>query len=365
MYLYKKNIILVPSNYDGVSMSKGILSLDCYADKTVCTLRTYNLNKNGNLTLGVTINKKLNKINLNGSLNNQKFDLPMIINNTDNISVVLLDIKQAGYDIVLWGSTELNTTWRSTLEFMLSEEFAGQNNNLNAKEQEQSSQKEQENFANTQSFDDEFLKQNEYKDLNSGDVLFDDLKDSSDFCLYDAGNLSNEKILQAKQSENLAQQSFENKDEILKDQNLDEFLDSVISMEQGDDKAEYNENSSHLEDTTQQTNTFYDRISYQVEKMFVSNEKEQILDEIIPNSKFCRVEFDDKSGYYIFGIVYEADRPKYLCYGVPAKKDSEPPKELTNFYQWLPVDVEDENGDGYYMMYQDALTGKNISVEII
>ena len=159
MYLYKKNIILVPSNYDGVSMAKGILSLDCYANKTICTLRTYNLNKNGNLTLGVTVNKKLNKINLNGSLNNQKFDLPTVINNTDNISVVILDIQQAGYDIVLWGSTELNTTWRSTLEFMLSEEFAGQNNNINAKEQKTSAKKEQEIFANTQSFDDELLKQ--------------------------------------------------------------------------------------------------------------------------------------------------------------------------------------------------------------
>lgn len=358
MYLYKKNIILVPSNYDGVSMAKGILSLDCYADKTICTLRTYNLNKNGNLTLGVTVNKKLNKINLNGSLNNQKFDLPTVINNTDNISVVLLDIQQAGYDIVLWGSTELNTTWRSTLEFMLSEEFAGQNNNINAKEQKTNAKKEQGDFAYTQSFNDELLKQKDDENLN----FCDDFKDSNDF---HAGNLSNEKIVQAEQSENIAQQSFEDKNEILKDQNLDEFLDSVISLEQGDDRTEYNENSSHLEDTTQKTNTFYDRISYQVEKMFVSNQKEQILDEIIPNSKFCRVEFDDKSGYYIFGIIYEADRPKYLCYGVPAKKDSEPPKELTNFYQWLPVDVEDESGDGYYIMYQDALTGKNISVEII
>ena len=124
MYIYKKNIILVPADYDGVSMAKGILSLDSYADKTICHLRTYNLGSFKNITLGVSINKKLNKIKLNDSKTNcNTFEIKSVLGNTDNVSVVLLNITDNSYQIILWGSTELNSTWRSTLEFMLEDEF--------------------------------------------------------------------------------------------------------------------------------------------------------------------------------------------------------------------------------------------------
>jgi hypothetical protein len=99
--------------------------------------------------------------------------------------------------------------------------------------------------------------------------------------------------------------------------------------------------------------------------MFNSNDAEIVLNEIIPNSKFCKINFDDNTGHYVFGVIYDDNKPKYLCYGVPAKKDSKPPKELSSYYQWLPIDVEEESGDGYYMMYQDASTGQNISVEMV
>lgn len=349
MYIYKKNIILVPADYDGVSMAKGILSLDCYADKTICNLRTYNIGSLKNLTLGISINKKLNKINLNGSkLNSDTFELNSVLGNADNVSVVLLNIKENSYDIVLWGSTELNSTWRSTLEFMLEDEFKTQQNNfvenINFKEQQV-----EKNSLNNNLFDIKDNFQNKTEDCDIDEFINNAMQNES----------------QKSPNKNLVQDDFINSNDLLKNQNLDDFLDSVISLEQDDDNVIYDENSSHLEENKTDQNTFYDRISYQIEKMFASNEQEKLLDEIIPNSKFCRVEFDDKTGHYVFGIVYESAHPKYLCYGVPAKKDSKPPKELSGFYQWLPVDVENDSGDGYYMMYQDALTGKNISVEII
>ena len=67
----------------------------------------------------------------------------------------------------------------------------------------------------------------------------------------------------------------------------------------------------------------------------------------------------------VFGVIYENSAPKYLCYGVPAQNGDNPPKELSQYYQWLPIDSEDENSNGFFMMYQDAVTGKNISVEVI
>ena len=106
MFLYRKNIILVPSDYDGFSLAKGILSFDCYDNKTKCFLKCYNLNFDKNLVLGVSINKKLFKMDLSSNeAKDFEFEINLPTKNTDEISCVVLDIKKVDYDIVLWGST--------------------------------------------------------------------------------------------------------------------------------------------------------------------------------------------------------------------------------------------------------------------
>ena len=358
MYLYKKNIILVPTDYDGISLAKGILTFDCYSNKTTCHLRTYNLDAKQNLILGVAINKKLNKIKLDEKkLQNQSFELDQVLSNTDKISVVLLKVDGTRYEIYLWGSTELNSSWRSTLEFMLEKEYNVQSKNKTFEEQTTETLKESKS-QQTSLFDTDFFESVEKSKVNDGaDVL------SSEKVFEKIDDISKDESI-----ENFAQDDCQcqNQTQILQNCNLEDFLDHVINMEESQDEAFYDPNiDQNSEQNIEQSETFYDRISYQIDKMFISNPEEKILDEIIPNSKFCRVEFDDKTGHYVFGIVYEQEKPKYLCYGVPAKKGSLPPKELSSYYQWLPIDVEDQDGDGYYMMYQEAETGKNISIEIV
>ena len=41
--LFKKNIILIPADYDGVSNQKGVLSLEIAQDKVFGTIRCFNL----------------------------------------------------------------------------------------------------------------------------------------------------------------------------------------------------------------------------------------------------------------------------------------------------------------------------------
>ena len=43
--IIKKNIILIPAEYDGNSNQKGILSLEYYDNKVVGSLRCFNLKK--------------------------------------------------------------------------------------------------------------------------------------------------------------------------------------------------------------------------------------------------------------------------------------------------------------------------------
>ena len=53
---------------------------------------------------------------------------------------------------------------------------------------------------------------------------------------------------------------------------------------------------------------------------------------------------------------------KYIAYGVPAQYNSMPPQDLGNHYQWLPLNPRDAMSDGYFMIYQNALTGSIVEI---
>lgn len=109
--------------------------------------------------------------------------------------------------------------------------------------------------------------------------------------------------------------------------------------------------------------TFYDDIKEQIDTLFNKYPEEDILKEIIPDSKWAKIDFEDKGEYYVVGLLYENNKVKYVCYGVPSSHQDEPPKELKGFCQWLPIDVNKENSFGYWITYQDAETGESVELE--
>lgn len=341
MFLFRKNIILVPSDYDGVCLTKGLINFDCYDGDTECTLRCYNLQEDKPLTFGVAVNGKLYKFQVpNEKTKNFDFKLPITIKNSDEISCVLLNVGRNGYNIVLWGSTQMNNAWKSTLKMMLEAEddFA---NNIKSNVQNQSNE-------------------NQYNEVQQ------------------SYNLQSNEIASAK-TEVKSESAYENKSSIqssvsVEDDALDRFIDRVIEITEKEEsqndlrlqQTDITQGVSSIDSGKQAQNiTFYERIKPQLDKMFEVNQNETVLEEIIPSSKFCKVQFDDGSGYYVFGIIYDDGRPKYLCYGLPAQKNEKPPREMSELYQWFPIDANEASGDGFYMMYQDAATGKNISVDVI
>lgn len=332
MFLFRKNIILVPSDYDGIKSTKGLISFDCYDGMADCVLRVYNYVPNKPLTLGVAVNGKLNKFELpQNKIKNFEFNLPFTIKSVDDISCVLLDIEDDDYNIVLWGSTQINNAWKSTLKMMVENEV------------------------------------DLPKNRNSNDMMTDDNPKEFEFKddFFEKINKPVEKDVDNSKSE--IQRSITTEDD-----DLEKYIDKVIELAENDEQIIYdkdsNNNNENIIETPQKMNeieSFYERLKPQIDKMFEINQPEEVLNEIIPASKFCRVEFDDGNGYYVFGIIYDEGYPKYLCYGVPAQKGDRPPREMSTLYQWLPIDVNNSTGDGFYMMYQDAETGKNISVDII
>ena len=120
-----------------------------------------------------------------------------------------------------------------------------------------------------------------------------------------------------------------------------------------EDNANINENK-----------TFYDEIKDHVDKLFRDNPTEDYLQKLLPNSKFVRVALDENN-YYVFGIIYENDEIKYICYGVPGIYQKNPPRQLSGAPVWFPIDQEKPEGFGYWLSYQDAESGDSVKALIV
>ncbi len=102
---------------------------------------------------------------------------------------------------------------------------------------------------------------------------------------------------------------------------------------------------------------FFDRLKPQIDKLFENNPTENNLQNIFPYSKWAKVEYEDEGDFFVFGLLYDENGDvKYVCYGVPAVFDENPPEELDGYPIWLPLD--EKQGFGYWMTYQDAKTGE-------
>ena len=114
-------------------------------------------------------------------------------------------------------------------------------------------------------------------------------------------------------------------------------------------------------DIEPQTYMFLDRLRPQIDKMFEENPTETNLQELIPSSKWVKVEYEDDGDFYVLGLIYDEEQNiKYVCYGVPAVFEEEAPKELSGYPIWISLDRDDPKGFGYWLTYQDAITGQPI-----
>ena len=103
---------------------------------------------------------------------------------------------------------------------------------------------------------------------------------------------------------------------------------------------------------------FFELISEQIDELFDKYPEEEKLSQIIPSSKWVKVDWENNGKYYVIGLIYEYDVLKYVCYGVPVASESDMPAEFENVGQWVPID-----NWGYYIMYQDAVTGDTIKID--
>lgn len=110
---------------------------------------------------------------------------------------------------------------------------------------------------------------------------------------------------------------------------------------------------------SQQTD-YYLTVKDGLERIFASFTSETPLRNLFPDSRWARITYS-KDKYYVVGVIKEMGSEKYICYGIPDKYSKTPPKELDGYCVFVPLSKDERQGDGYWMMFQDAKTGNCIT----
>lgn len=143
------------------------------------------------------------------------------------------------------------------------------------------------------------------------------------------------------------------------------YKEQFFSKVQSEEKLKNDDATEETEEIqVEEKDNFYFKLKPQIDKLFENNPIEKNLEEMIPSSKWVKVEYEDDGDFYVFGLLYEGDVIKYVCYGVPAIFEEEPPKELSGYPIFLPLDKNNQKGFGYWLTYQDAETGEPIKAVI-
>lgn len=140
-------------------------------------------------------------------------------------------------------------------------------------------------------------------------------------------------------------ESFSNRSQEKKKKNQNEFAGAS------------NETNANSRQNYSWQNPYFLHVKKELDQMFFKFPKEEVLERTVENSKWVKINYD-KDKFYVVGLVYEDDQEKYICYGVPSRYSKTPPKELAGFCSFVPLSIFDMKGDGYWMMFQDAISGE-------
>lgn len=107
---------------------------------------------------------------------------------------------------------------------------------------------------------------------------------------------------------------------------------------------------------------YYLTVKGELEDIFEKFPEEKSLIKLFPDSRWARITYSSDK-YYVVGLIKEENKEKYICYGIPSPYSRNAPTELAPYCSFIPVSVFDMNGDGYWMMFQSAVTGECIHLK--
>jgi len=150
------------------------------------------------------------------------------------------------------------------------------------------------------------------------------------------------------------------------DSSMKEVEEQVIFPKAHEDAKLFDSTNEEIEQDIETalnaSNEFYNMISEQIDELFLKYPRENMLEQLIPESKWVKVDYENDGHFYVIGLIYEDAVLQYVCYGVPGEFSLEPPRELEKYSQWLPLNPKEPEGEGYWIMYQDADSGDAVEL---
>ena len=328
----RKSIVL--SDTDRNSNKKAVLCLQETGTKVSGTVRLYNFQREpvGILSLGFFIKNHVYKAGL--TLKSQMLyefflDLDKIPN---SFSCAVVNFQNAEVTPILYGSSEGSDD----------NIYAGIISEISCDSSMQNTKKVLDKYGVDFESEDKKRIENE---------IDKEVSCRCENCIYKKHFFENNET-------NIPDNSVEDCVNIEKEYEKNDYSEQVYSLSENEKKLKENLESPKEQETCE---LFYDRLKPQIDKLFQSNLPENSLQELIPYSKWVKVDYEDDGDFFVFGILYDdKNSPKCICYGVPSVFEEGPPQELAGYPVWLPLD--DEKGFGYWITYQDAETGEPIKV---
>lgn len=348
MTTFKKTIVLnnpTASNYNG----SAILTLTLDNNCVYGTIKTFNINNHSNLVLGLAQNnKQVFKQNIN-LINNNTYNFR--INNIDlnqNITCVLVEDQPTKVIPLIWGSDDRSILKDEIIDNLNILKYDNKSTvNQNYVQDNISTLEEPSSYEDNTNDTQEL---NEVEEVDDTQELFESSDEEIEEEINNNLEFDDESIQTDYQEDNMPQ------------------LNPYGQKNDGISKVLANKNiiEQELENTPLPDNvTFYEALSEQIEDLFNKYPAETNLENLVPNSKWVKIDYENDGNYYVLGLIYEDITLKYICYGVPGTYSEIAPNGLDNYSQWLPTDIDNPTEEGYWVMYQDALTGESIEVDAI
>ena len=116
------------------------------------------------------------------------------------------------------------------------------------------------------------------------------------------------------------------------------------------------ETNSFERENRSQKQPYFATVKSELFALFEKFQHEHSLENLFHDSSFVRINYSDEK-FYVVGLIKEKGVEKYICYGVPATYSKNPPKELKGYCTFIPLSIFNLTGEGFWMMFQDALSG--------
>ena len=175
------------------------------------------------------------------------------------------------------------------------------------------------------------------------------VEDCVEICVFDDQNFCLSNNLTDFQIEKLKKSVFK------RDEETEHVVETQSNKEKETVKPE-NEGES----------TFFDAISMQFDEVFNKNKHCEEIENLIPNSQWVWVNGeDDVESEYVLGKIFDENGElECICYAEKTDERSKIPNTIDlDYAQWLPLDENNTDLSGFYIMYQDAKSGETIKID--